>query len=409
MYMIVPFFFFYIVFAIISPFIAILFRDLGYSPSMIGILLGLFEGAGIVGPFVFAHFADKIGRYKPGLLLTNALVLVTILPLALFRNPVVSAALALILGLGFRSSLPLMEAVTTIAIGQSGDYGKIRTVGSLSFILMMLFLQTALILPADSAVNIALWVIIAMVPAMIAIFFIPASYEKKCGMVPGAPAAPPGQKSGTRGARGIWSAWLVVGIVMMALNRLSMSSVYGFFSLYLSESMNWNAIGLMWALAAASEVPFMFLSRRIINRFGAFNCLAVSAFALILRMLLYACFPFKAGVIIAQLLHSLCFGLFHPSAIAFISSCVPPERRALGMSLYLSLGSGLPTFLGNILGGFIVEHAGYRALFGSFAVFPVIAVGVYTVTMLQRRSSLSPLSYQGQGHNPEKRAIHKAP
>jgi MFS family permease len=55
------------------------------------------------------------------------------------------------------------------------------------------------------------------------------------------------------------------------------------------------------------------------------------------------------------------------------------------MSLYLSLGSGLPTFAGNILGGFIVEHAGYREMFGIFTIFPVIAVGVYAVTLFQRR------------------------
>jgi PPP family 3-phenylpropionic acid transporter len=376
MYMAVPFFFFYIVFAVISPYLAILFRGLGYSPFMIGILLGVFEGAGIAGPFIFGHFADKIGRYKPGLIITNVLVLVAALPLALFRNPVISALFALILGLGFRSALPLMEAVTTIAIGSTGNYGKIRTAGSVSFILMTLFFQAALILPVNTPVNIALWTIITTVLAIISIVFIPPAYETKRG---------PGQRGADRGTRGIWTAMFITGLVIMALNRLGMSSVYGFFSLYLTESLQWDAVGLMWALASTSEVPFMFLSRRIINRFGAFNCLAVSTSALILRMLLYAFFPSRAGIILAQALHSLCFGLFHPAAIAFISACVPPERRALGMSLYLSLGSGLPTFAGNILGGFLVEYAGYRAMFGAFTVFPVIAVGVYMITMLQRR------------------------
>ncbi|MDR0387153.1 MAG: MFS transporter [Treponema sp.] len=376
MYMAAPFFFFYIVFAVISPYLAILFRGLGYGPFMIGILLGVFEGAGIAGPFIFGHFADKIGRYKPGLLITNALVLAAALPLALFRNPVVSALFALILGLGFRSALPLMEAVTTIAIGSTGDYGKIRTAGSVSFILMTLFFQAALILPVNTPVNIALWMVITATLTIISIIFIPPSYEIKRG---------PGQKGPAKSTRGIWTAMFVAGLVIMALNRLGMSSVYGFLSLYLTESLQWDAVGLMWALASMSEVPFMFLSRRIISRFGAFNCMAVSTAALILRMLLYAFFPFKAGIILAQALHSLCFGLFHPAAISFISTCVPPERRALGMSLYLSLGSGLPTFLGNILGGFIVEYSGYRTMFGVFTVFPVIAVGVYAVTMLQRR------------------------
>jgi PPP family 3-phenylpropionic acid transporter len=403
MYMAAPFFVFYIVFAVISPYLAILFRGLGYSPFMIGILLGVFEGAGVAGPFIFGHFADKIGRYKPGLLITNALVLAAALPLALFRNPFVSVLLTLVLGLGFRSALPLLEAVTTIAIGKSGDYGKIRTAGSVSFILMTLFFQAALILPVNTPVNIALWIVITTFLTIISIIFIPPSYEIKSGYRANSgcqtknryeakwrgqtriPSGGPGRQGADKGGRGIWSALLIAGLVIMALNRLGMSSVYGFFSLYLTESLQWDAVGLMWALASAAEVPFMFLSRRIINRFGAFNCLAVSTAALILRMLLYAFFPFKAGIILAQTLHSLCFGLFHPAAIAFISTCVPPERRALGMSLYLSLGSGLPTFAGNILGGFIVERAGYRAMFGAFTVFPVLAVIVYAVTLWQRR------------------------
>ncbi|MDR2071427.1 MAG: MFS transporter [Treponema sp.] len=385
MYMAAPFFFFYIVFAVISPYIAILFRGLGYGPFMIGILLGVFEGAGVLGPFILGHFADKIGRYKPGLLITNGLVLAAALPLALFRDPVLSALFALILGLGFRSALPLLEAVTTIAIGKTGDYGKIRTAGSVSFIFMTLFFQAALILPVNTPINIALWIVITTLFSIISIIFIPQKYEKTRRRETSARVNRQEPQDAARGTRKIWSAMLAAGLIIMALNRLGMSSVYGFFSLYLTESLQWDAVGLMWALASMSEVPFMFLSRRIINRFGAFNCLAASTAALILRMLLYACFPFKAGIILAQTLHSLCFGLFHPAAIAFISTCVPPERRALGMSLYLSLGSGLPSLVGNILGGFIVEHAGYPAMFGIFTVFPVIAVGIYAVIVLQRR------------------------
>jgi PPP family 3-phenylpropionic acid transporter len=49
------------------------------------------------------------------------------------------------------------------------------------------------------------------------------------------------------------------------------------------------------------------------------------------------------------------------------------------MTLYLSLGTGLPTFLGNILGGYIVEYLGYPVLYGSYTIFPVLAMGVYLI------------------------------
>jgi PPP family 3-phenylpropionic acid transporter len=79
------------------------------------------------------------------------------------------------------------------------------------------------------------------------------------------------------------------------------------------------------------------------------------------------------------MLHSFTFGVFHPAAIAFIATNVPPEKRAVGMTVYMSLGTGFPTFLGNIAGGIIIEYAGYRMLFGSFIIFALLALFLYAV------------------------------
>jgi PPP family 3-phenylpropionic acid transporter len=164
-----------------------------------------------------------------------------------------------------------------------------------------------------------------------------------------------------------------------------MSSSNSFFSLYLVELVKWNAVGFMGALGCIAEIPFMFISQKLINRFGALKLLALSSAALSLRLAMYAIFPFRPGIIVAQLLNCLCYGLFYPAGVAFISSSVPPERRALGMSIYLSIGNGLPTFLGNILGGFIIDHWGYRTLFGSFAVFPLFTLGIYIFMSYKRK------------------------
>jgi PPP family 3-phenylpropionic acid transporter len=159
-----------------------------------------------------------------------------------------------------------------------------------------------------------------------------------------------------------------------------------FFSPYLIESAHWEVIGLMSALASTSEIPFMYYSRRIIDRLGALNALALGCAAAIVRLGILALFPFKAGIVASQFLHSLSYGLFHPAALAFISSCVPPERRALGMSLYLALGTALPSLLGNIMGGYIVEHFGYRSLFGTYAFFPLMSLALYLLIRLSRKN-----------------------
>jgi PPP family 3-phenylpropionic acid transporter len=124
----------------------------------------------------------------------------------------------------------------------------------------------------------------------------------------------------------------------------------------------------------------MFLSGRLIRRFGPEKLLAFSAAGIGIRLSLYAFFPFRPVVLAAQTLHALCFGLFHPAAVALIAGCVPPERRALGMSLYLSLGTGFPAFLGNILGGLVLEQWGYTVLFSSFVIFPLLAVVFFFIS-----------------------------
>jgi PPP family 3-phenylpropionic acid transporter len=365
----------FIAYGAITPYLPLLVRGLGYSPAVVGILLGIFEGAGIAGPFIFGYFADKAGRYKSGLTITYALAAVTIIPLALFIRPWLSVLFIALFAIGFRSTVPLLDAVTTINMGNTGNYGKIRTTGSVSFILAVLFFQWTPFLRPNSSAHIAFWIALTSAVAMIVMALSPSRYTT-------------GSRSLHRPARGpgsstLWSPLFMVGFILIILSRVAMAPVYSFFPIYLVESLRWDVVGLMFALASASEVPLMFLSKGLIRRFGPLPILAVSTAAIGLRLALYALFPYKGVIIIAQTLHALCFGLFHPAAIALISSCVPPERRALGMSLYLSVGTGLPSLVGNIIGGFIVEHWGYRPLFASFTIFPILGLGLYLFIRLR--------------------------
>jgi PPP family 3-phenylpropionic acid transporter len=369
MHFALAFFLIYASYAAINPYIPILLRFSGYSASTVGILMGLLEGAGIAGPFIFSFFADKWGRYKPGLVITHGLTLLALIPLLLFRQPLIAGLLITVLGLGFRSSFPLLEAVATIGIGQGGNYGKVRTAGSLGFVLMMLFLQITPFLKPDTPVNITWWMGITTLLSLVSMIIIPGRFT---GL---ASRSPPERRRGS--GKSFWTPLLILGLLIIGISRLAMASINSFFSLFLVEYIGWNAVGAMWALASSSEIPFMYLSRRLIGRFGALPLLAFSAALVTVRLSIYAIFPWKAGIIAAQLLHSVCYGLFHPAAIAFISGSVPPERRALGMSLYLSLGNGLPNLLGSVLGGFVIDLAGYRALFGIFSLFPLAALGIY--------------------------------
>jgi predicted MFS family arabinose efflux permease len=55
------------------------------------------------------------------------------------------------------------------------------------------------------------------------------------------------------------------------------------------------------------------------------------------------------------------------------------------MTLYISLGLGLPTLFGSFIGGFIVDRAGYPFLFAFFAVFAVLGTLLFPVFRAGRR------------------------
>lgn len=102
--------------------------------------------------------------------------------------------------------------------------------------------------------------------------------------------------------------------------------------------------------------------------------IAISSVAIVVRLLIYALFPTPIGVILGQLLHSICYGLFQPAAILFINLKTPPSDRTTGMALYMGVGMGLPAFLGSALGGTVVEIFGYRWLFASYTLFAVASI-----------------------------------
>jgi PPP family 3-phenylpropionic acid transporter len=360
----------FFVYGVIAPYLPILIRSLGYRAAVVGILLAVVEGAGVLGPFLLGRFSDKQGKYKGVIILSYFLVMAAVLPLAISTQPLMSAILVAVLAIGYRSAMPLTEAMATINLGEGGNYGRIRVTGSVAFVFFVLLLQWIPVLPPDTPKNIAFWTIATSMLAIVVIFLVPSKYTSR--ELPPEKIAPETAAVEAVNKKPIWTPFFIAGLISISLNRLAMTPVNSFFSLFLVEYVQWDAVGLMWALASAAEIPFMFFSFRLIRRFGTMPILAFTGVMLALRLLIYALFPFRAGIITAQLLHSFCYGLFHPAAVAFITDCVPPEKRSFGMTLYMSLGGGIPTLIGNFIGGFIIDYSGYRQLFAFFTIFAVL-------------------------------------
>ncbi|MDR1149840.1 MAG: MFS transporter [Spirochaetaceae bacterium] len=381
----------FLIYGVLSPYLVILIRDYGFNHSVLGILLALCEAMAIASPFIMSFFADRSRRYRPVILISLVLSLFCGIILFFSKKLLICAIVLPVLAFSYRAIQPLLDAISTIKFGKKGNYGKYRAIGSLSFFLVVIFLQLTPFFTPNTAPNIAFWVTISSFLSIILIMAVPASYfindDNKPAASPPSLSAEPGLVSKPNyvvqrhsAIYNLWSPLFITGFLIIFFNRLAMSPINNFLSLYVVEQLKWDGVGFMWALSSGSEIAFIFLSKRLLQRFNALPLMAFATSVVILRYIIILLFPSRGGIIVSQLTHSVCFGIFHPAAVSFITSCVPPARRALGMSLYLSLGTGLPTLIGNLTGGFIVDYLGYRSLFIIFAVFAVFGLLIYFMT-----------------------------
>ncbi|MCX8012692.1 MAG: MFS transporter, partial [Rectinema sp.] len=360
------------IYAVSSPYLQIMVRRLGYNPSAVGLFLGMFELIGIGGPIVLARIADHQGRFRPFLVISGMMVLVGLWILVSFRIPWLTILSLGLLSLGLKTPIPVLDASLFSAADEAAahgrpkpSYGVLRGLGSVGFVAVTLLLQSV---PGFETGAPAL---MALVMGLLTLLFVAASF-----------ALP---ETGHRAAVALphffslrWiDAPFLIGMAVIALGRFAMTSVGSFFSLYLVEELKWHAIGAMWALSAGVEIPFIVFSWKFIQKHSPMRAIAIASCAIVVRLLIYALLPSPGGAIAGQLLHSLCYGLFQPAAIAFVSLKTPPAERTTGMAIFMGLGVGLPSFLGSALGGALVEVIGYRGLFAVFALFAIASLAVF--------------------------------
>lgn len=366
------YFFLFAILGITSPYLQILLRSLGYGPAAVGLLLALFEVVGILGPLVLARLADAHGSYRLALICAAGATILAFPVLALVPRVWATVASLILLSLGLKTLIPVMDATGITWSLSAGpgkrrvSYGTLRALGSAGFIAMALSVQ---LLPDFDTRPPWIMALAAIIPALILIvlcLFLPAPQRRE---------APPSKREA--GQRRRFDPVFALGLVVIGLSRLAMSPFASFLSLYAAEDLGLHHAGIIWALGGAAEIPLMVVSGLIIARLGTMASIAVGAGAIVLRLSILALVPTPLGLYGSQLLHSLCYGLFQPAAVAFVAQRVPPERRSAGMAVFMGLGVGLPTVLGSALGGFVVEAAGYRALFAGFTVFALGAIGVF--------------------------------
>ena len=332
------------------PYFPLYLQKLQMNKWEIGLLLSLLMIARVGIPVFWGRLSDQTGKgYE--ILLTNAWLSSILLFFLYFKKSFWGIFVVLSFSMFFRTSLlPLTEAISMKLITfTKSSYGFIRVWGSLGFLSASL-LGGALI---------SYWGVRIVPTLLICTFFVSAiaiTFLEKEEPEHASPSI------------SSWKNLLQYNFIIILTSGLLMqsshSAYYEYFSIYMKQ-MGTSAwmIGILWAMAMASEILMMLSWRKWDDLFSPYSILCVSYVASILRWMGLAYFTSFWSIGTLQLFHGLSFGTFHLANIYWIKRNIPSADQSTAQALYGSLVFGFGGVVGFLGAGRLTEFLNLSSIY----------------------------------------------
>lgn len=337
------------------PFLPAYLKSLDLSGTQVGLLLALYPLVAMVAPSLWGHLADRTGRPDRVLSVIALGSLACFAPLLWLRRFEALALAYAAYALFASSTTTVIDSLTLHRVSLTGEsYARIRLFGSVGFVLSSTAFG-ALVLEVDGRV-------VAAAMSMLAAAFA-WSLLVRSRTEPGPRAHPLAGLSLLRHR----DVALLLGCC--CLHWIACAPFHGTFSIHVTAlQLPPSVVGLSAGLGVVAEILVMLTYPRGLGRLAPPIVLALACGASAVRWLLMSVVERAVPLILLQLLHGMTFGAFYTASVSYLASRVPPELRASGQALYVSVNFGL----GGLI-GFTAAGAGYDLL-GGHRLFLVAAV-----------------------------------
>jgi PPP family 3-phenylpropionic acid transporter len=341
---------YFVAVAVSLPFLPPYLRNLGLSGREVGLMLSLAPLCHLGVPLVWGWLADRTRR--PDVLLRVASLgsWALFAPLVFVRD---MPAMLFVYGAHhvFAVAVPgLIDALAVERVKRHGDdYGRIRVWGSLTFTATVL--ATSQVVSArgprggDPLIPILLTAALGLALA--------ASLGVRGGG--GATERPHARDVRLLARDPRFRLLLVVAMLHWA----STAPYHGFFSILAQDrGLAPKIVGYAWVVSVVGEMGAFYFFRHLRRRFALSTLLMLATGASVARWLVVAGAAAPATLIAIQAIHTLTFGAFHATAVAWLGECVPEKLRATGQTLYTASVYGLGNLLGMLGAGTIYDATG---------------------------------------------------
>ncbi len=318
---------------VVLPFLGPFLSERGLSAVAVGLVTAAFSLAKLAYAPFLGRWVDR-GRWFPGMLSLHMVVAVAAAVVVLWAaDPWVLGAAFLVMGLGYGTVLPLVEAAVLERPPVRG-YGIVRWWGSAGFIVCAML--TAFLLGGARLGRFP----IALLASLVVLGLVALTLEGE---------ARPRHATGP-GARVTPEVWAL--LIILTLQQVSHGTYYGFFSIHLRENgFGTGLIAGLWSLAVLAELVAFVKGASLQRRFGLRGLLGMALGLTPVRWLLLAMPPTLPVLVVAQFGHAITFAFVHLAGVQLVQQLVPEGARRNAQALYSGFVFGLGIVIGTAAAG----------------------------------------------------------
>jgi MFS transporter, PPP family, 3-phenylpropionic acid transporter len=352
---------------IFLPYFALFLREnVGLSGAQIGLVLALPPLIGLFAQPAWGHVADRTGSRVRVLVV---LAVGTAFGFVGMSHAVdlASTVLATVLLALFQTALiPMSVSVTFGALTNPSTYGRVRVWGTVGYLLLIVVSPSWLQAQRDA---LGLRVVPGgpSEPGLELLFYLAAALSVGAAITALGLRGPPSLS--LRAQRGDLRALLALPafvrvLVFSAGIQLFIQGPLVLFPLYVrARGGDMSDVSHMWIWMLLLEVPMIFGSGWLFERFGVTRVMIVAAVGGSMRWIACACAPSLALAYPVQLLHALVVTGLGVGTALHVEQIIPGRLRSTGQALVVMVGSSLGGMLSSVLCGAALDQFGVDAVY----------------------------------------------
>jgi PPP family 3-phenylpropionic acid transporter len=367
----------YAAFGVQSPYLPSLLESRNLLPQAIALVLAAGTAVRLLAGPAAGRLADRLDAPKTIFCVCAAAAAL----IALGYLPSQSLWPLLLVGVLHSAALaPLAPLSDTFALGtatperfgdtRAFDYGWVRGAGSAAFIVGSVLSGEAI---GQFGIAVVVWLNAALLAAAaLAGRAVPLLLPRP------RPAPTPRAKLDAHGVGALLRLPLYRRIVLVAALILGSHAMHDSFAVIRWEAAGISpaTAGLLWSLSVAAEViVFLIIGRPLLDRLGPAGAAMLAAIAGIVRWVTMAETTSPVALAAVEPLHGLTFALLHLTCMRLLAEWVPTHLSATALTLYGTVGIGVPSALLTLASGQLYARFGAHG-FWVMAAFCAAALPV---------------------------------